>query len=138
MKDEELPIDFCPFCNEKMSDKRKSTRIAHYKEKHPELLKKTITGWLSAHPILVILIGIALVLFFIKVVPIGVSEDPLEIFCSDAVNAFNEYISKNGFTAEIFDNATQLNQKCGGYWTNNLEEVRENWVDEVQRFFRVK
>ncbi len=34
-EEDELPIDWCPICEEKLPDKTRKTRIAHNNEKHP-------------------------------------------------------------------------------------------------------
>ena len=39
-EEDELPIDWCPLCEEKMSDNKRKTRIEHNKLKHPEDPKK--------------------------------------------------------------------------------------------------
>ena len=52
--DEELPIDFCPRCNEKLADKKVTTRKQHDELNHPEIFfklsdlkkqKKRIIAW---------------------------------------------------------------------------------------------
>lgn len=109
-EEDELPIDFCPICEEKLPDNKRKTRMEHNKLKHfdPKARKKKIKriAFAFAVPLvyLVIILGLAYWL---------TSNTDLNSWCIDEIESLNTIIrSENRYPIEQQQEIEQLIENC--------------------------
>lgn len=93
-EEDELPIDWCPICEEKMPDNKRKTRQMHNKLKHPpdpKIKRKELRN----NVIFLTVIGF-LVFGMIVFVSGMESEKALKKYCIDQKNELNDYIRAEG------------------------------------------
>ena len=93
-EEDELPIDWCPICEEKMPDNKRKTRIEHNKLKHPPDPKKKRKE-LRNNVIFFTMIGFVV---FVVIISISDMENQraLKLYCIDQKNELNDYIRSQG------------------------------------------
>jgi len=110
-EEDELPIDWCPICEEKMPDNKRKTRIEHNKLKHPpdpKLKRKKLKNNL----IFVAVIGF-LVFGMILFVDNLENRKGSRQYCIDQRDELNDYIITEGvFPFEQQERVDMLVQKC--------------------------
>jgi len=93
-EEDELPIDWCPICEEKMSDNKRKTRIEHNKLKHPPDPKQK-RKQLRNNLIFVSVVGFLIfgMVFFVISVE---NRNDLRQYCIEQKNELNAYIRSEG------------------------------------------
>ncbi len=121
-EEDELPIDWCPICEEKMRDNKRKTRIEHNKLKHPPDPKKK-RKQLKNNLIFFGIVGLFVVGMILFV---GTLEDQkvLRQYCIDQRDELNVYIrTERVFPFEQQERINTLVEKCNliiglGSYTN--------------------
>ncbi len=110
-EEDELPIDWCPICEEKMRDNKRKTRIEHNKLKHPPDPKKKRKQRRN-NLIFLAFIGF-LVLGMILFVDNLENRKGSRQYCIDQRDELNEYIITEGvFPFEQQERVDMLVEKC--------------------------
>ena len=110
-EEDELPIDWCPICEEKMRDNKRKTRIEHNKLKHPpdpKLKRKQLKNNLIFFTVIGFLV-LGMILF------VGTLENQkaLKQYCVDQRDELNDYIRTEGvFPFEQQERIDMLVEKC--------------------------
>ncbi len=110
-EEDELPIDWCPICEEKMSDNKRKTRIAHNKLKHPPDPKKKRKELRDT----MIFVGVIAGLIIGAIVFVGFMESRSGIYqyCIDQKNELNDYIRSEGvYPFDQQERIDMLIEKC--------------------------
>jgi len=127
-EEDELPIDWCPICEEKMRDNKRKTRIEHNRLKHPPDPKR------KRKQIKNNLIFFAVVGFFVLGMILFVSnaenQKVLRQYCIDQKDELNAYIrTERVFPFEQQERIDILVEKCnliislGSYTNYNPPEL---------------
>lgn len=127
-EEDELPIDWCPICEEKMPDNKRKTRQRHNKLKHPPDPKKKRKE-LRNNVIFFTMFGF-LVFGMIVFVSGMESEKALKKYCIDQKNELNDYIRAEGvYPFEQQEKIDMLIENCdmmfglGSYTRYNPSEL---------------
>ena len=110
-EEDELPIDWCPICEEKMPDNKRKTRIKHNKLKHPpdpKLKRKKLRNNLGFFAFIVFLV-IGFILF-------GATLENQKIsnaYCYYEKNKLNNYLRTEGvYPFDQQEKIDMLIEKC--------------------------
>ncbi len=110
-EEDELPIDWCPICEEKMPDNKRKTRIEHNRIKHPPDPKKKRKE-LRNNVIFYAVVGflvIGFVLFFITLENQKISN----AYCVFEKNKLNNYLRTEGvYPFDQQEKIDMLIEKC--------------------------
>jgi len=121
-EEDELPIDWCPICEEKMIDNKRKTRIEHNKLKHPpdpKLKRKQLRNNL----IFIAVVGFLILGAVLFVYTMENRQAPMQ-WCIAQKNELNDYIRSNGvYPFDQQDRIDMLIENCDmmfglGSWTN--------------------
>ncbi len=121
-EEDELPIDWCPICEEKMRDNKRKTRIEHNKLKHPPDPKKKRKQLIN-NLIFFTIIGI-FVLGMVLFVDTLENQKVSRQYCIDQRDELNAYIrTERVFPFEQQERINMLVEKCNliiglGSYTN--------------------
>jgi len=110
-EEDELPIDWCPICEERMPDNKRKTRQIHNKLKHPpdpKIKRKELRN----NVIFITMIGF-LVFGMIVLVSGMESEKASKKYCIDQKNELNDYIRAEGvYPFEQQERINMLMENC--------------------------
>jgi len=110
-EEDELPIDWCPICEEKMSDNKRKTRIEHNKLKHPpdrKLKRKELRNNLILYAVIGFMV-IGLVVFFATLE----SQKIANAYCFYEKNKLNNYLRIEGvYPLDQQEKIDMLIEKC--------------------------
>ena len=110
-EEDELPIDWCPICEEKMADNKRKTRIEHNKLKHPpdpKIKRKELRNNLILYAVIGFFV-IGLVLFFAVLENQKISN----AYCFYEKNKLNIYLRTEGvYPFDQQEKIDMLIEKC--------------------------
>ncbi len=110
-EEDELPIDWCPICEEKMSDNKRKTRIEHNRLKHPpdpKKKRKERRNNVIFYTVAVVLVS-SLIFYAFSI------ESKLDSrqYCVDQRNQLNDYIRTEGvYPFDQQEKIDMLIEKC--------------------------
>ena len=110
-EEDELPIDWCPICEEKMPDNKRKTRIEHNRIKHPpdpKTKRKQLRNNLIYFAVFgFFVLGLVLYVFIME------NQQTTMQWCIDQKNELNDYIRSEGvYPFEQQDRIDMLIEKC--------------------------
>jgi len=110
-EEDELPIDWCPLCEEKMSDNKRKTRIEHNKIKHPPDPKKKRKE-LRNNLIVIVLVGLLILSAVLFVNTMENRQGTIQ-WCIDQKDELNHYIRSEGvYPFDQQDRIDMLIENC--------------------------
>ncbi len=125
-EEDELPIDWCPICEEKLVDNKRKTRIEHNKLKHfdPHEKRKKIKRMLTIFAVVFVYFGIVGgVLLWANFA----SES--NSWCVDEIERFNVVLrDENRYPMELQDDIVSAIENCNlrfGYFSTTDYEPDE-------------
>jgi len=127
-EEDELPIDWCPICEEKMSDNKRKTRIEHNRLKHPpdpKIKRKQLRNNLIFFAMIgLLVIGLVLFTTFLE------NQKVSNAYCFYEKNRLNNYLRTEGiYPFDQQEKIDMLIEKCdlrfaiGSYTNYNPPEL---------------